>query len=125
MVGDTHIDALVVEDDDDTRELVCAWLVELGFKARAATDGQAGIAAAVANPPAVALIDVGLPDLIGYEVVRTLRAQLGRSVYLVAITGFTAPADCAKALEAGYDAYLAKPLSLAALRRVLSNCARR
>jgi two-component system, sensor histidine kinase len=121
MAGDTPIDALVVEDDDDTQRLVSAWLRELGFRVRGETDGQRGIAAALESTPSIALIDVGLPDMDGYQVVSALREKLGRQIYLVAITGFTAPADCAKALEGGYDAYVAKPLSLAALRRVLAN----
>ncbi|HEY6877805.1 MAG TPA: response regulator [Polyangiales bacterium] len=116
----TH-DVLVVEDDDDTRALVRGWLRELGFQVRTEVEGQAGIEAACATPPAIALIDIGLPGVDGYEVVRAVRERLGRKVYLVAITGFTAPADCAKALESGYDAYVAKPLTKAALSRVIAN----
>jgi CheY-like chemotaxis protein len=120
MPASTKHDALVVEDDDDTRALVRAWLIELGYEVRTESEGPAGIEAAVGAPPTVALVDIGLPGVDGYEVVRTLRERLGRSIYLVAITGFTSPADCAKALESGYDAYLAKPLNMASLQRVLA-----
>lgn len=113
-------EALVVEDDDDTRELVRGWLVELGYRVRTESEGRAGIEAACADRPGIALVDIGLPGVDGYEVVRTLRERLGRAIYLVAITGFTAPADCAKALESGYDAYLAKPLNMASLQRLLA-----
>jgi CheY-like chemotaxis protein len=120
QAGAEH-DVLLVEDDDDTRELVRAWLVELGFRVRTAVEGRAGIDAACTAPPRFALVDIGLPGVDGYEVVRAVRECVGRRIYMVAITGFTAPADCAKALESGYDAYLAKPLSKAALQRVLNN----
>lgn len=112
-------DVLVVEDDDDTRELVRGWLVELGFDVRTAVEGRAGIAAAC-EQPTVALVDIGLPGVDGYEVVRTVREKVGRKIYMVAITGFTSPSDVAKCLESGYDAYLAKPLNKDALKRVLN-----
>lgn len=113
-------DVLVVDDDEDTRELVRTWLVELGFRVRTESEGRAGIEAACAEPLKAALVDIGLPGVDGYELVRAVRERLGRRLYMVAITGFTAPADVAKCLEGGYDAYLAKPLSKAALQRVLN-----
>jgi CheY-like chemotaxis protein len=113
-------DILLVEDDEDTRELVRRWLIELGCSVRTEVEGQAGIDALCEQPPQIALVDIGLPGVDGYEVVRAVRQKLGRKIYMVAITGFTAPADCAKALESGYDAYLAKPLNLASLQRVLA-----
>jgi CheY-like chemotaxis protein len=121
MVPQAEHDVLIVEDDDDTRELVRGWLVELGFRVHTEVEGRAGIDAACAGPLQAALVDIGLPGVDGYEVVRTVRAKLGRKLYMVAITGFTAPADVAKCLESGYDAYLAKPLNKAALQRVLNN----
>jgi two-component system, sensor histidine kinase len=119
QAGAEH-DVLVVEDDDDTRELVRAWLIELGFRVRAEVEGRAGIDAACEHP-SIALVDIGLPGVDGYEVVRTVREKVGRKIYMVAITGFTSPADVAKCLENGYDAYLAKPLSKDALKRVLNS----
>ncbi len=121
MVSQVEHDVLVVEDDDDTRELVRSWLVELGFRVLTETEGRAGIEAACATPLKAALVDIGLPGVDGYEVARAVRAKLGRKIQLVAITGFTAPADVAKCLEGGYDAYLAKPLNKDALKRVLNS----
>jgi CheY-like chemotaxis protein len=119
--ADAGHDILVVEDDDDTRELVRAWLVELGFRVRTEFEGQAGIEAACAEPLRAALVDIGLPGVDGYEVVRRVREKLGRKLHMIAITGFTGGADVAKCLESGYDAYLAKPLNKDALKRVLNN----
>ncbi|HEU4538675.1 MAG TPA: hybrid sensor histidine kinase/response regulator, partial [Polyangiaceae bacterium] len=111
---------LVVEDNEDARELVLAWLEAGGHTAQGAADGQAGLELAVATRPDVALVDIGLPVLDGYEVAKSLRAaQGGDSVYLVAVTGYGRPEDKARALDAGFDAYIVKPLDKNALARAL------
>jgi CheY-like chemotaxis protein len=69
-----------------------------------------GVEAAMRNPPELALIDVGLPGLDGYEVARRLRKAMGRSVRLVALTGYGQPEDRERAFDAGFDMHLVKPV---------------
>ena len=83
-----------------------------GHEVHEAADGPTGIAQAQAVAPDVALIDVGLPGLDGYEVVRRIRAtDLGRTMRLVAITGYGQAEDRLRALAAGFDAHLTKPVA--------------
>jgi CheY-like chemotaxis protein len=69
----------------------------------------------------VLLVDIGLPGLDGYGVARSVREKLGRSVYMVAITGYGQPDDRTRALEAGFDLHLIKPIDIAVLERLLSH----
>ncbi len=119
---------LVVEDNEDARELITAWLEMGGHSVQGAADGQAGLELALTMRPDVALVDIGLPVLDGYEVAKNLRAaDGGKSVFLVAVTGYGRPEDKARALDAGFDAYVVKPVDKAALAKVLdpANVARR
>jgi signal transduction histidine kinase len=113
-------DILVVEDNDDARETLCRLLVLSGHRVRAAADGPAGVEAALAAPPEVALIDIGLPRLDGYEVARRIRAAEGaRRPLLIALTGYGLPEDKERAEQAGFDAHLVKPVDAGALARLL------
>ena len=75
--------------------------------------------AALAARPDVMLIDIGLPGLDGYEVATRIRAGLGGGVLLVALTGHGQPEDRRRALEAGFDAHLTKPVGLGELQALL------
>lgn len=111
---------LVVEDNEDTLELVQMWLRHLGHDARGASDGRTGLELALAMKPNVALVDIGLPIIDGYEVARNVRAAEGGSdIYMVAVTGYGRPEDRARALDAGFDAYIVKPLDINGLKRAL------
>jgi signal transduction histidine kinase/CheY-like chemotaxis protein len=116
---------LVVEDRADARATLQQLLTLLGHRAEAADDGARGIEAALAGRPDVALIDLGLPDVDGLEVGRRLRAVLGAGVLLVALTGRAAEEDRRSALEAGFDAHLAKPVDVEALKALLADAAKR
>lgn len=106
--------ALVIEDDDDIRRLLEVVLQQEGFTVRAAANGADGIGALEAEPPDLALVDVGLPDMEGYEVVRRSRAATtGR---IVMLSARTQDADIRTGLEAGADAYLTKPFRPQQLR---------
>jgi len=109
----------VVEDHDDSREMLRQLLELEGYDVEVAEDGRRGVDAALAHPPIIALIDLGLPVLDGYEVARAIRDRLGRSVWLVALTSRTAPADRRRSAEAGYDLHVAKPVAPDRLRGVL------
>lgn len=111
---------LVVEDNLDTLELVREWIETLGHNVQTASDGRTGLNAALASKPDVALVDVGLPEVDGYEFAKSLRAaDPGKDVHLVAITGYGRPEDRARALDAGFDAYVVKPVDEDVLRRIL------
>lgn len=115
-------DVLVVEDNADARAALCELLEIGGHRVRAAADGPSGLAAALAAPPEVALIDVGLPGIDGYEVARRIReAEMGASrPFLIALTGYGAPEDRQRALDAGFDRHLVKPIDWSALSALLA-----
>lgn len=83
-------------------------------------DGAAALALAQSNPPEVVLLDIGLPVMDGYEVARRIRQALGTKIRLVALTGYGQPEDRGRALDAGFDHHLVKPVDLGALERLLA-----
>ncbi len=113
---------LVIEDNADGRESLRTILEIWGFEVEAAADGQQGVAKALAWNPNVAVVDIGLPILDGYEVARQLRSALGAAVYLVALTAYGQPEDRRAAFCAGFDAHLTKPAKTSsALANLLGN----
>lgn len=110
---------VVVEDNRDVRDLLRIKLHHLGHRVDAAEDGATGIERIVSSKPDVALIDIGLPGIDGYEVARQIRAQLGDAVYLIALTGYGQADDRRRAMEAGFNVHLTKPADLADLQNVL------
>jgi signal transduction histidine kinase/CheY-like chemotaxis protein len=112
---------LIVEDNDDTRQMLHETLAFSGHEVREARDGASGLALAAEARPDVALIDIGLPDLDGYEVARRLRAAPGgRRIGLIAITGYGQREDQRRAYEAGFDAHLTKPVAPERLKQVMA-----
>ena len=112
---------LLVEDNDDTRHMIEAMLKAAGHTVRAAADGAGGLARASGWTPDAALIDIGLPDMDGYELARRLRGAPGwERLPLVAITGFGRPEDRERALDAGFAVHLTKPVTPDRLRRALA-----
>jgi signal transduction histidine kinase/CheY-like chemotaxis protein len=112
---------LVIEDNADTADALRAFLEMDGHHVNVATDGPRGLEVARAVRPDVALIDIGLPGVDGYEVARRIRT-LGHSFALVALTGYGQPEDRRRAAEAGFDGYVVKPVSPEVLRQVLADC---
>lgn len=102
--------ALVVEDEPDVARLVAYHLEAAGFDVEQATHGVAALARATAAPPALVVLDVGLPDGDGFEVCRRLRAdpRTARAGVLM-LTARASPDDRVAGLEAGADDFLAKP----------------
>lgn len=111
---------LLVEDNDDGRETLRILLQLWGHRVDAAANGTQGVRKALDHHPEVGLIDIGLPDVDGYQVARQLRAALGKSVYLVAMTGYGQPHDREHALAAGFDAHLVKPVLPGTLQSILA-----
>jgi CheY-like chemotaxis protein len=87
-------------------------LRSVGYLAEVAHDGPSGLLAARAFRPAVALLDIGLPVMDGYQLVARLRAEELGQLRLVAITGYGQDADKARARDAGFDEHLVKPVDL-------------
>ncbi len=103
---------LVIEDNRDGRETLRTLLELLGHQVETAADGLEGLNRALAWRPDVAVVDIGLPRLDGYQVARQIRASLGRRIVLLAHTGYGRQEDRREALLAGFDAHLVKPMSL-------------
>ena len=110
---------LLVEDHEDGREALATLLRRMGHEVQQAATGAAGIEAAARRPPDVALVDIGLPDMEGYDVARRLRESMGDRVLLVALTGYAQPRDRDRSAAAGFDAHLVKPVTAARLTEVI------
>jgi two-component system CheB/CheR fusion protein len=101
----------VIEDNTDSREMLRHLLEHAGYEVHEAADGKNGLALIESVRPDIAIVDIGLPGMNGYEVARHIRASGGTSrPYLVALTGYGQPTDRAAALSAGFDEHLVKPL---------------
>jgi PAS domain S-box-containing protein len=112
---------LVVEDNDDAREALRMALELNGQRVRTAGDGAHAIAEARECPPDTAVIDIGLPDTDGYQVARAIRAQPGGDrVHLIALTGYGQSTDRERALGAGFDSWLVKPVDPSVLLGVIA-----
>jgi CheY-like chemotaxis protein len=104
---------LVIEDNADTRELVSFLLSKAGYIVMAAQDGRAGRALAISEIPDAVVLDLGMPVIDGWELARLLKSNPDtQAIRIVALTGRVTPADRMRALDAGCDAYLTKPLDL-------------
>jgi signal transduction histidine kinase/ActR/RegA family two-component response regulator len=110
---------LVVEDNEDAREMLRNLLLLLGHEVHEASDGASGIEEARRLRPDAALIDIGLPGIDGYEVARRIRADVP-DARLVAVTGYGQPEDRERALAAGFDVHLVKPVDPEQLQRLLA-----
>jgi signal transduction histidine kinase len=112
---------LVIEDNVDARQTLSALLAASGYEVLVAGDGDDGLAQILEHRPGLAIVDIGLPGLDGFEVARRARSALGAATpRLAALTGYSALAVRRAALEAGFDLHLVKPVSMAALAEVLA-----
>jgi signal transduction histidine kinase len=115
---------LIVEDNDDARESLRLLLELDGHDVMAAVSGEDGLDHAQSREFAIALVDIGLPGIDGFEVARRLRATArGADLRLVAISGYGQPVDRKRAQAAGFDAHLVKPVDTEHLRSVLAELA--
>jgi signal transduction histidine kinase/CheY-like chemotaxis protein len=117
-------DVLLVEDNDDVRLALSEALTIHGHRVRAARDGPTGLALAQQVRPEVAFVDIGLPQMDGYEVARHLREEHGRAPYLVALTGYGRPEDRELAQAAGFDLHLTKPVDMHRVHEILAGAGR-
>jgi len=111
---------LLIEDNEDGREMMATMLAAHGYPVYQASDGLHGVSQAHACKPDAALVDIGLPGIDGYEVARRLRADPAtRGIRLIAVTGYGLPEDQRRVLDAGFDQHLVKPVPIARLLEAL------
>jgi two-component system CheB/CheR fusion protein len=112
---------LIVEDNANAREMLQAVLELDGHEVAVAESGTRGLEMIEFQRPEVALVDIGLPGLDGYQVARAVRRNPENdSVFLVALTGYGQPDDRRQALDAGFDAHLVKPVDMEKLDDVFA-----
>jgi CheY-like chemotaxis protein len=111
---------LIVEDNPDARDALRVLLELDGHAVEAASEGQTALEIARAKNPDVALVDIGLPGIDGFEIARRLRALDARRPVLIALTGYGQPEDRRRATEAGFDELLVKPVDPTALSGLLA-----
>ena len=127
---DTHSTAaslriVIADDSEDAAESLAALLEMTGHDVHVVFDGEAAVMAIQQLRPDVALLDVGMPKLNGYDVARRIRSDADtRHTYLVAITGWGQDSDRQRAEEAGFDAHLVKPVPPDVLQRALATLGR-
>ncbi|HXK16448.1 MAG TPA: PAS domain-containing protein, partial [Polyangiaceae bacterium] len=111
---------VIVEDNDDSRMMLCELLELSGFECHAASTGPLGLELVGQIRPDIALIDVGLPELDGLEVARLLRQDArNEKILLIALTGYGQREDREAAKRAGFDTHLVKPVDFDALLKML------
>jgi two-component system cell cycle response regulator DivK len=104
---------LVVDDNQDNRELVIKVLKSKGYQMMEAADGETALEQAIKQKPDLILMDISLPKIDGYEVTRRLKEQeTFKAVPIIALTAHAMKGDREKALEAGCDGYIPKPISV-------------
>ena len=112
---------LVAEDNRDAADTLALLLNLAGHEVRVAHGGRAAVAIAQTFRPEVAILDIGMPDVDGYEVAREIRRQSwGTGMHLVAVSGWGGEADRQRATQAGFDRHLTKPVDPRALEAVLA-----
>ncbi len=110
---------LVVDDNQDSADSLQMFLTALGHEVRVAYSSHAALAAVNEELPDVVLLDIGLPDMDGYEVATLIRKRYPHA-YLVALTGYGQPEDVQRATESGFSAHMVKPVDLDELKSVLA-----
>jgi CheY-like chemotaxis protein len=115
---------LIVDDNRDAAEILAEGLSMVGYEVRVTHDGPAALAVASSFRPALVLLDLGLPEMDGYEVAARLRGQpRGAGLRLIALTGHGQNTDRTRTRAAGFDEHLVKPVSLERLAAVLARLA--
>lgn len=115
---------VLVEDNKDCREMLETMLRLDGHEVVTAKDGSQGLDLILHQRPDVAIVDIGLPQLDGYQVARRVRAQLGAAIYLIALTGYGRSEDHQKVRQAGFNVHLVKPLKPTEMTRALNEMER-
>jgi len=113
---------VLIEDNEDSREMLQLLLETAGYEVFAASDGESGLALIRSKRPDTAIVDIGLPCIDGFEIARRLRAEdANAGLRLVALTGYGQAADQKAARDAGFDEHVVKPLDPEQIARLLQN----
>lgn len=111
---------LVVDDNEDAAESIALLLSMGGYEVRVELNGSAALAAFPEFQPDVVLLDIGLPEIDGYEVARRLRVEQNRrDLLLIALTGYGREEDARRSQEAGFDHHLVKPVDFPRLEALV------
>jgi signal transduction histidine kinase/ActR/RegA family two-component response regulator len=110
---------LVVDDNQDAADSMGLLIADLGAEVRVAYDGTNAISVVRTFDPSLVLLDIGMPDLDGYEACQTIRREKGAAISIVAVTGWGQEADRRRTAEAGFDAHLTKPVEPAQLAALI------
>jgi signal transduction histidine kinase/ActR/RegA family two-component response regulator len=121
---DTTKRILVVDDNEDAAEMLALVLSQSGYRTRTAYDSRSALSAVEEWTPHIVILDIGLPDINGYDVARELRRRERVELALIALTGWGTRDDKQKAMDAGFDIHLTKPVDAAALRAALAQLER-
>jgi two-component system CheB/CheR fusion protein len=112
---------LIIDDNRDAANTMAMLVDELGGSTRIAHDAGSGLEAVQEYQPDIVFLDIGMPGIDGYEACRRMRQRPSqKAVVIVAVTGWGQPQDKRRALQAGFDAHLTKPVDLEALARILA-----
>jgi CheY-like chemotaxis protein len=115
---------LVVDDNHDSALSLAMLLSIMGHDTRTAHDGESAVATAESFLPDVVLLDIGLPKLNGYEVAQRIREQAwGKSMFLIAVTGWGQEEDRQRSEEVGLNVHMVKPVEADALEKLLAELA--
>jgi DNA-binding response OmpR family regulator len=114
--NDTRKIFLIIEDNDDSRELLANLLESQGYNAITAADGLEGVRQGLEHAPQLAIVDIGLPGIDGLEVAKRLRAVFQHNIFLIAQSGNEPRESRHQAMAAGFDEFFPKPVDLAVLQ---------
>ena len=104
---------LIVEDNDDSRELAVKVLKNKGFETVEAADGEAAVERAIAETPDLILLDISIPKMDGYEVAKKLKGlDKFADIPIVALTAHAMKGDREKVISAGFEGYISKPINV-------------
>lgn len=120
LVLPSAVRVLVVDDDVAICRQLAAGLASAGFQVVTANDAQGAIQQAWETPPDVAIVDLGMPDVSGFEVIRHLKRVQGAAVHVIVLTGQDDERSRTEAFDAGTDDYVLKPIGIAEIRRRVS-----
>jgi len=112
---------VVVEDNEDSADMMSVWLEHLGHEVRIARTGPDGVALVLQARPHVVLCDIGLPGMDGADVCRRIVDEMSTPPVMIALTGWGMEGDRRRTAEAGFDHHLVKPVALDQLRIVLES----
>lgn len=113
------LNILIVEDSDDYAELLADLLREHGHSVRTAPSGAEALALIAENIPHTVLLDVGLPDMFGYELAQKIRARYQNTIRVIALTGYSGSDELERARSAGCDKLLTKPVPVSEIEAAL------